>query len=69
MTPVHKLIPLDEVLHFIRSYRALEQMPLEDGFAHLRAITPRFPGEVEEVKAMRQHFRIATGMSGLPDGV
>ena len=60
MKPVYKPIPLDEVLHFIRSYRALEQMPLEDGFAHLRAITPRFPSEDEgEVRAMRQHFRNA----------
>lgn len=58
MKPAYTPIPLDEVLHFIRSYRALEQMPLEDGFVHLRTITPRFPGDDEdEIKAMRQHFR------------
>lgn len=51
-------IPLDDILLFIRSYRALEQMPLEDGFAHLQAITPAVPGEREaEVQQLRKHFR------------
>jgi hypothetical protein len=51
-------IPLDEIQHFIRSYRALEQMPLEDGFAHLRAISPPILGDdQQEEKQLRQHFR------------
>lgn len=51
-------IPLDDILQFIRSYRALEQMPLEDGFAHLRAITPAVLGEAEtDLEQLRQHFR------------
>lgn len=51
-------IPLDDIVQFIRSYRVLEQMPLEDGFAHLRAITPVILGEDEaELKELRQHFR------------
>jgi hypothetical protein len=58
MKPVLKPIPLDDILHFIQAYRALEQMPLEDGFAHLRAITPVIPGDDEkELKELRQHFR------------
>ncbi|ADB42802.1 hypothetical protein [Spirosoma linguale] len=53
-----KPIPLDEILNFIRAYRTLEQMPLEDGFAHLRAISPMLLGEKEgELKELRQHFR------------
>lgn len=56
-----QLIPVEEILQFITSYRALEQMPLEDGFAHLRAITPKLPlldsQEAQEVKELRQHFR------------
>ena len=51
-------IPFSEILHFIRSYRALEQMPLEDGFAQLRAISPIIPGDdAAELKELRQHFR------------
>lgn len=58
INPVIKPIPLDEIQHFIRSYRALEQMPLEDGFAHLRAISPPILGDDEkEAKQLRQHFR------------
>ncbi|RIV17461.1 hypothetical protein DYU11_31915 [Fibrisoma montanum] len=53
-----KPIPVDEILHFIRAYRTLEQMPLEDGFAHLRAISPVVLGEDENaMKDLRQHFR------------
>jgi hypothetical protein len=53
-----KPIPAEEILQFIRAYRTLEQMPLEDGFAHLRAVSPVLPGEDEaEVKELRQHFR------------
>lgn len=53
-----KPIPAEEILHFIRAYRTLERMPLEDGFAHLRAVSPVLPGEDEaEVKELRQHFR------------
>ena len=60
MKSADKPISPEEVTHFIKAYRALEQMPMEDGFAHLRAITPLLPGEDEqEVKAMRQHFRNA----------
>lgn len=48
-------IPFSEILHFIRSYRALEQMPLEDGFAQLRAISPIIPGDdAAELKELRQ---------------
>lgn len=51
-------IPLQDVLQFIRSYRTLEQMPLEDGFAHLRAISPIILGDDElELNQLRQHFR------------
>lgn len=51
-------IPLEDILQFIRLYRTLEQMPLEDGFAHLSAISPVVLGEHEiPVKELRQHFR------------
>ncbi|CCH57561.1 hypothetical protein BN8_p06747 (plasmid) [Fibrisoma limi BUZ 3] len=53
-----KPIPLDQILHFIYSYRQLEKLPLEDGFAELRAITPKVLGDNErELKELRQHFR------------
>lgn len=53
--PPLKPIPLNDILQFIRCYRALEQMPLEDGFAYLRAA---ILGEDEdELKELRQHFR------------
>ena len=51
-------IPLEDILHFIRFYRQLEQLPLEDGFALLRTITPEVLGDNEkELKELRQHFR------------
>ncbi|WP_225309723.1 hypothetical protein [Larkinella humicola] len=51
-------IPVEDIILFIESYRNLEKMPLEDGFAHLRAITPSILGENEEdLKELRQHFR------------
>ncbi|WP_019990959.1 hypothetical protein [Rudanella lutea] len=53
-----KPIPLDDIFQFIQCYRALEQMPLEDGFAHLRAISPVVLGEDEQaMKDLCQHFR------------
>ncbi len=53
-----KPIPLEEILHFIGSYCQLEELPLEDGFALLRTITPKVLGENEqELKGLRQHFR------------
>lgn len=53
-----KPIRLDEILLFIRAYRTLEQMPLEDGFAYLRAISPVLLVEDgSELKELRQHFR------------
>ncbi len=53
-----KPIPAEEILHFIRAYRTLEQMPLEDGFAQLRTISPVLPNDDEaELKELRQHFR------------
>lgn len=58
MKPPIQPIPLDEILHFIKSYRRLEQLPLEDGFAELRAITPTVLGDFPlELKDLRQHFR------------
>ena len=51
-------IPLDDILRFIGQYRSLEQMPLEDGFAHLRVISPLMPGEEETaLTELRQHLR------------
>lgn len=58
MNHLRQPIPLQDVLQFIRSYRTLEQMPLEDGFAHLRAVSPIIPGDDEaELNRLRQHFR------------
>lgn len=58
MRPAIKPIPLDDILQFIRSYRGLEQLPLEDGFAQLRAISPKVLGDdAVELKELRQHFR------------
>lgn len=53
-----QLIPLEDILHFIHSYRQLEQLPLQDGFAQLRAISPNGLGEdAIELAELRQHFR------------
>ena len=58
MTPSLKPIPLEDIIRFIQLYRRLEQMPLEDGFAHLRAISPVLPGDDDtDLKELRQHFR------------
>ncbi|SFE88403.1 hypothetical protein [Spirosoma endophyticum] len=48
-------INLEAVLHFIRNYRRLEQMPLEDGFAELACVAKS--DQAGEEKRLRQHFR------------
>ena len=46
---------VDQILHFIRSYRRLEQMHLEDGFAELACVAKS--DQAGEEKRLRQHFR------------
>ncbi|MEZ0612332.1 hypothetical protein ACAW74_27735 [Fibrella sp. WM1] len=55
MTNVSALIPTETVLHFIRCYRRLEQLPLEDGFAELACVSTD-PDEASE-QQLRKHFR------------
>ena len=55
MSNLSILIATDTVLHFIRSYRRLEQAHLEDGFAELACVSAD-PNE-EEQKRLRKHFR------------
>lgn len=53
LTPL--FMSIDPVIHFIHSYRRLEQMPLEDGFAELACVAKS--DLIEEEKRLRKHFR------------
>ena len=55
MNPFFDELNIDHILHFIRSYRRLEQMPLEDGFAELACVAKS--NQPAEEKRLRQHFR------------
>lgn len=48
-------VNVDLVLQFIRCYRSLEQLPLEDGFAELACVAKS--DQTQEEKRLRKHFR------------
>ena len=55
MTNFTNITSADTALHFIRCYRRLEQMPLEDGFAELRCVATS--DDKTEEQRLRKHFR------------
>lgn len=55
MTNFTDITSADTALHFIRCYRRLEQMPLEDGFAELRCVATS--DDKKEEQRLRNHFR------------
>ncbi|WP_229374388.1 hypothetical protein [Fibrella rubiginis] len=55
MTNASSVPPAETVLHFIRCYRRLEQLPLEDGFAELACISTD-PDEASQ-QQLKKHFR------------